>query len=220
MKLNLEFETKLNKLYRQKKIKYRIEFLDLKYNQLLQYCLSNDLHNAKKLFSKYKYDYFNTYFIFKHNSKLFLDVCKIGNARIAKWIYEKANGNFIKSVLEAGILYSCCYGNINITKLIYQFYEKINSFDINEFITCYTIAFLNRKINIVKWFLKKIPNVSSQKRYHNGFNIRISEVLTVSKRQTQKEKKALQYLQCVSPQDYNIQKKINYTKKQKLAKMI
>jgi hypothetical protein len=54
LKLNLEFETKLNKLYRQKKIKYGIEFLDLKYNELLQYCLSNDLHNAKKLFSKYK----------------------------------------------------------------------------------------------------------------------------------------------------------------------
>jgi hypothetical protein len=220
MKLNLEFETKLNKLYRQKKIKYDIEFLDLKYNQLLQYCLSNDLHNAKKLFSKYKYDYFNTYFIFKHNSKLFLDVCKTGNARIAKWIYEKANGNFIKSVFNDGILYSCVYGNINITKLIYQFYEKINSFDINEFITCYTIAFLNSKINIVKWFLKKIPTVSLQKRYHNGFNIRISEVLIITERQTQTEKKALQYLQCVSPHNYNIQKKINYTKKQKLAKMI
>lgn len=220
MKLNLEFETKLNKLYRQKKIKYGIEFLDLKYNQLLQYCLSNDLHNAKKFFSKYKYDYFNTYFIFKHNSKLFLDVCKTGNVRIAKWIYEKANGNFIKSVLNDGILYSCVYGNINITKLIYQFYKKINSFDINEFITCYTMAFLNSKINIVKWFLKKIPTVSLQKRYPNGFYVRITEVLTVTERQTLKEKKTLQYLQCVSPHNYNIQKKINYTKKQKLAKMI
>jgi len=207
-----EFEKKLNKLCRQKKIKYTIDFLELKYNELMQYCISNDLKNAKKLFSKYQYDYFGTYFIFKYNSKLFLEVCKTGNARIAKWIYKKANGNFIESNLKLGILYSCCYGNINITKLIYQFYEKINSFDINEFITCYTISFVNFNINIVKWFLKKIPTVSLQKSYHNGFSIIFGEVLT--------EKKTLQYLKCVLPQDYNIQKKINYTKKLKLAKMI